>query len=1118
MSLDVRQALDTSRSVVVEACAGSGKTWLLSSRIARALVEGVPSKSILALTFTNKAAAEMRNRVIEHLKEMASIESDKLAEKLTGWGFVGTAHDQAMQAAPSLFENFLKDPHPPNISTFHSWYVKLMAMAPLSMAGWSTVSLSRQPWDLRRQAWQLFYTEHAERTPYLPLVKLAGAAATRQAMDDWVSSRVEWRAFAQGTTSWQLSASQAQHAQPSHQTHPGPQADAGHQALLQAFTQNQAAVQQFYRDQAARAEMLAAAYQDADARGAVLFQVLSTWSADMPDHLSSLTAALLTLLDSDKQWASLPPVRYQMKWGESKFVRAADRKRWGSSAETLESELKIFVRALISLLDQNDQRLVQARTQALWVCSQALADCLDQVMSQSHEIDFSGLELAAWELLGGQHADEFHARLDTRIRHVLVDEFQDTNPVQWAMLKAWFGQYLQDDPSVRQQAPKVFLVGDPKQSIYRFRRADPQVFSVASEWLEENFQASVLRTDTTRRCASAIVSLCNASLQGLAPNRYAKHDTTVTAQGFVARLPIAAADGGTAWRAEGDQIAKALLQIQQVSPGFRWSQVRILTRTRTHMADYEAALQAAGIPFISDRSGGLLTEPEVLDILALLRTLAFPWSDGDLAHTLKSPVFDLSDAQLSCIAVVRAQVGPGSSLWQALAHCAQQDPADPLIHHAWSALTEWRRWSEQLPVHDLLDRIVHQQDLFDRVAQRFGGARGLQCIANLEAFIGLALDLDTARLPSLVRFLQEMDRWATAKNSEAPGPGPMPGIDALALTSLHSAKGLEADVVVLAGMLDREAADRGLRWLIHWNEARDGILGLQAWRQSDPFDATAIYALQDDRRQSDDEDFNLLYVGLTRAKKVLLLSAAQATQQGWYQQLASASDEWHPDLPLSEFKGPQFAVQLGQELALIESVEQTSLRTLPAGFWRGQRFPKREISVIEAPAPEALAIRQGKALHRLLEQGVSLRTDTVPALLAEFALPTTLRDQVTAAVHRIAQTAFAAQVFDSACLAYAEQEWPAAEGGVLRPDRVVRVSESPEIWWIVDFKWRVLPSQVADYARQLTRYQQAFAAIRPQGQVLAKILTSDAEVWALDGGTLNRLSESGSEDSRAEPR
>jgi ATP-dependent helicase/nuclease subunit A len=130
------------------------------------------------------------------------------------------------------------------------------------------------------------------------------------------------------------------------------------------------------------------------------------------------------------------------------------------------------------------------------------------------------------------------------------------------------------------------------------------------------------------------------------------------------------------------------------------------------------------------------------------------------------------------------------------------------------------------------------------------------------------------------------------------------------------------------------------------------------------------------------------------------------------------------------------------------------------------------------------------------------------ALIAEFGLPRAARDEVIASAAAIAGSTFAARIFNPDVLAYSESEWPASDlssGGLMRPDRVVRIYESPEEWWIVDFKWNVLPSEHADYIRQLSSYRDQFARIRPQARVSAKILTAQAQLWDLQGDRLVHL-------------
>lgn len=1097
MSLDVARALDTQRSVVVEACAGSGKTWLLSSRIARALVEGAPPRSILALTFTNKAAAEMRLRVVKHLEALADATPQALIEKLSQWGLSGDALDRALQTAPTALERFLSDPQPPTISTFHSWYIQLAAMAPLSTAGWATLALSPQRWDLMRRAWQRFFSQRVGQTPYAELVSMLGRATVRQAMDQWVLMRLEWRAFGAALDSTPLGATTSAHLINAPDSFEALQRQIGRE--LKAFYQEQ-------KDTAAR---LAKAYEGVSRRETVLWALIN-WQ---PEHFDALCKSMTSQTDEEDQLAEPNGPMYRPKWG-SKFIRKEDLKHWGDASESIKQEVTRFLAALCLIRERHARLRAAVRDHALWVCGDALGQCLDEVMAQGHEVDYSVYESIAWDLLVGRFSSEFQARLDTRMTHILVDEFQDTNPVQWGMLKAWFSEYLQDDPSVIAARPKVFLVGDPKQSIYRFRRADPELFRIACDWLCDHFQADRLVTNTTRRCSEAVVNLLNESLPSISANAlFQPHDTLSEDRGGVARLPLVQGEVATSRREEGDQIARALLAMRQAAPEFSWSQVRILVRNRTHMEDYEQALAEAGIAFMSDRTGGLLNEPEVLDLIALLRFLAYSWSDLDLAQALKSPIFGLTDSQLIQIARAVADSDGHSSahpsesaqpLFDRLLHCAQTG-ADPAIAHAAQCLTDWKAWSDVLPIHDLLDRIVHHQDLFPKMAQRFWRTRGLQSIANIEAFIGLALDLDTGKLPSLHRFVQELARWQRAPSSDAPGPGAMPATNAVSLSTLHSAKGLEADVVILAGLKDRLTADKGLRWMPRWNAARDRIDSASAWKTGEPLNPDLANAILEDRAQAEQERFNLLYVGMTRAKKVLLISATgqvnekdnakSAADRDWYDQLL-ATPVWDPSGPAPDWLTN---LELGKATQDAPKTDRVAAQGLT---WPGLKLPVLPLATKAEADFDSLAIRQGKALHRLLEFGPRLQSSAVDRLICEFGLPQEASLRVIEAAKRVGASDIAQTIFDPNRLAYAEQEWPTQDvepPRLLRPDRVVRFQAEPETWWVIDFKWKVLPSETSRYAEQLASYRREFQRLRPQALVLARIVTSDADVWDLEG-------------------
>ena len=121
-------------------------------------------------------------------------------------------------------------------------------------------------------------------------------------------------------------------------------------------------------------------------------------------------------------------------------------------------------------------------------------------------MDFADLEWQLCRLLqNSEHAETMQYKLDSRYRHVLLDEFQDTNPLQWQILRAWFDAAVAVDTQ-----PTVFIVGDPKQSIYRFRRADARLFGVARDYLKDNFAAQELHNNHTRRNAPAVLDAVNA--------------------------------------------------------------------------------------------------------------------------------------------------------------------------------------------------------------------------------------------------------------------------------------------------------------------------------------------------------------------------------------------------------------------------------------------------------------------------------------------------------------------------------------------------------------------------------------------------------------------------------
>ncbi len=888
--MDTPLATNPMRSVVVEACAGSGKTWLLTARVVRALLEGASPGGILALTFTDKAAAEMRSRIREALLSLCHMPPSSLRAVLSDYGLSGEALERAMASAPQAYERLLVADQQPTIGTFHAWYAQLLSYAPSPMASLATLGLAPYPSMVRAEAWASFVATTAA-DPRHPLAQLAehlGFDTARQAV---LSAAVDWRAALQVD------------------------ADPSGEDLLTAKAQAHDALVQWVSQTADTAEALAPFFQELPKRDAHA-QALAAWR-------QSDARALATLFLRDA------PEGQARQIIKHRFVRKADRTAWGRQAIDIEQGIVRLVESLNDALEQADRRIQAARHRMLCRASLAWQDHWAGWVARTGETDYDGLESAVVRLMASDEAPALLSRLDCRYEQILVDEFQDTNPVQWGLLRAWLEPHVGAE-GVMPGAPKVFMVGDPKQSIYRFRGADPKVFIAAREWLVTHYCAARIETDTTRRCAPEVVNFMNRALPEWGGDRYRTHSShSLALPGCVAHLPMPEsmadegdeegheeeAEGATAggceatrdwlalperprrpsaWRAEGLRIAEAILACRAANPWLDWGGIRILTRGRTHMAAYEEALSLHGIPYQSDRRGGLLEQSEVQDILALCRWLAHPWSNADLAHVLRSPFFSATDASLLQLAAA-AQRG-SQRWWETLQ--ALPAMADPCLAGVAKRLATWRSWMSYLPVHDLLDRILADAGLWNRLLA-YGPQRVEQVRANIESLLALSLEWDAGRSPSLARFVQDMSALLARADQEAPAVVQTScGPSAVQIQTLHAAKGLEADLIILAGLTDVGGQDKGIHWLAEFTADRSQLVGVSTWRKGDANTPEVLHRREEQLGLAQEEAFNLFYVAITRARRMLLLSAAKASESHWFGRVITQCDAWTGKAPV----------------------------------------------------------------------------------------------------------------------------------------------------------------------------------------------------------------------------
>jgi len=894
--MDSKQlATSPQHSATVMASAGTGKTWLLVTRLVRLLVESVPPDSILAITFTRKAAAEMATRLSERLYTLSVMDVAERAQALREMGI--EPNESLLETVTNLYENHLFESRQLRVTTFHAFCQELLRRFPLEAdvpAGFEVLDGSRL---LEEAAWDALVDE-ATRSPDSPVAAdleelfqcFNGHQGTRTALLRFLDHRSDWWAYTFGEPQ---PVDYAYHrlAEQLSVTMEGDPLREGLTATVRAELQNYA--EMLLRHGTATLTKAAARIEEA---------LITERSSE--DRLSSFDLGLLR-----KSVVPKPSKALAKSLGEDGQDRLI----------ALHQRLSAW---LLDIQDQFRRRRTLTLSHAWFRAGKRLLDHYQRLKIEQRVLDFSDLEWKAYILLNhADHAQWVQYKLDQRIDHLLIDEFQDTNPTQWHLIFPLLEELASGEG---QGLRTAFLVGDAKQSIYRFRRAEPALFPAAQQWLRQQLHAVDHALSASWRSSPAIIEFVNR-IFGKDPLRaqlaeFSEHSTHRNALwGRVEIMPLITDENDTPsspagfrnplhrpreqvqdgrHRKEGEAIAARIHDLLQMATTvgegaaarpMRYDDIMILVRNRTHVHSYEEALRAAGIPYITASRGTLLDCIEIGDVVALLQILIIPYNNLSLATVLRSPLFDCSDEDLMMLAAE-----PGDYwLERLLALTPRLTAGSPLARAAYW-LPRWQALAGERPVHDLLDRIYSEAN----VAARYEAALPIhlrpRVRANLTRFIELALETDSGRYPSLSAFLQRLTTLKTQEDDAPDEAAETTAAGSVRLLTIHAAKGLEAPAVFLAdsttGVSSRHAYQALVRWPAHDSRPSHFLL---CGKSSEAGSITTAL-LDDEARQEQREQINLLYVAITRAKQLLYISGCRpnrGAELGWYGAITAQLDD-----------------------------------------------------------------------------------------------------------------------------------------------------------------------------------------------------------------------------------
>jgi ATP-dependent helicase/nuclease subunit A len=1118
-------------NAIVAASAGTGKTYLLVTRIIRQLLAGMPAERILALTFTRKAAGEMRQRLRERLRSMATLDDVRLRGTLIEMGLDGSAAE--LERARRLYEQILLSPRPLRISTFHAFCQQLLQRFPLEADVPPGYELLQAGSILQTAAWDALFLE-ATRNPdgamaqaleALFIACIGSQDSIHQALvQGFLARRNDWLAYTQ------------------EQENPVDYACERLRQLLQLDG----------------SDPLVDFFSDENSGRLRIFRDL------LVRHITPTNAEHATLIEQALRTEN-PPLRFEhlkrafltqkLEPRQRKNSKVLEKALGGSDRVTEFLELHESFCAQLLNTQESLLRSNYWKTADSWYrVGDALLQHYQRLKQEQRLLDFDDLEWKTYQLLHHRdHSLWVQYKIDQKIDHLLIDEFQDTNPTQWRLILPLLEEMADGKSAERRRS--IFLVGDGKQSIYGFRRADPRLQEAAGDWLRLHLDAREFSLAKSRRSADAIMQTINhvfqdtaiaGNLHGFEP--HASHRSELwgwvevmqcmeqpqpdpanpeipAAAGLRDPLTIARTQSEAGIRyLEGRNIARRIQEILnngysiEKSTGGHgpvdYDDIFILFRTRTHIAAYEQALTDHAIPFTSLEKGSLLEQQEVEDIEALLNVLLTPFNNLALAQVLKSPIFGADDLDL-----LRLSQLEGDWYGRLKTH-AEGPPADksPPLLRAWNLLSAWRALLPALPLHDLMDRIFHEGDLIARYRSATPQPLANRVISNLQKLLALALEIDSGRYPSLSNFLLRLKR-IRATQQDQPDTPPLTGDSKVRLMTIHAAKGLEAPVVFVADACTGSIRADSYYALVDWPHTADRPEHLLLYTTKSLMPAIMGPILERQRQRQLREQANLLYVALSRAKQMLFISGSrnnsgnrdESESVDWYRNIVQALQLHAAPLPNGGYlltngevrQSPQSrhpgipAQNPAPEIPLLHT-RPVATAIAPGDIAEDKAGPG------DSPEHQLLSRQHGTVVHKMLEM---LSTpDSLPAVeintFLDFGVTRAHLKAWETEVMAVLTKAELKFLFDPELYDKAYKEVPlvyrTAEGetvyGII--DRVV--IHNNEVW-VIDYKTRdasdTRPMQqlLQRYRSQLLYYAEGLRKIWPDKAMRPAILLTGTQ-------------------------
>lgn len=846
-SLEQQIASNPQHSVWVSASAGTGKTKVLIDRLLRLLLTGVPISQILCITFTKAAAQEMINRLIDILGLWSTLSLEELKEYLQN--LIGQEPtNEELTLAQGLFNTLLDHPEQMKIQTIHSFCQQILAKFPIEAKVPNNFTIIEETFanQLKQQSLELILTQiqdsgennllnilihHLGRHNFeINIKSILNLSEIVSLINNTYNVKDSWSNFEEAL----------------HSYFPCP-LEESETELLNTFFKN------FPYDS--------------------LKVIIETFHTHNLSHKKFIVENMAKLLTTNTRTIE------DFNLWKNIFLTQQDT----PLANFFNTEIRTYLNKVINLQDFIAEETLRVQTtleqikilqhvkinNSFMQLAIKIHNKYQELKEETCLLDYNDIIIKTHNLLKQTNINSWVMyKLDQRIEHILVDEAQDTNPMQWEIIKLISQEFFSGE-SAKESSRTIFIVGDIKQSIYSFQGVDTEFFHNTKQYFQQqadeaNKPFKQVPMVTSFRSSKGIIDFVNEVTKNIFNHNnpiYEKEEFTHTSYHLnkpdhIELWPVIINKKDEPKHVKYENLAIALSnKIAMLHQEFLipYNDILILYRKRENnlTLDYLVKkLKEKNIPILGLDKINLKDHIVVKDLLALASFLCQTNDDFSLACILKSPIFNLVDDDIFLLTQYKI-TNKNYSLFEALQHIPNS-----IYNEIHTQLQDWVTKVDYLSVFDLYFHILYKENIIVQIIKRLG----LEALDPISEFMGLIMNFQQTNpdnLQSFLHFMYKNTQVITRDSSDK---------DSIRLLTIHGSKGLQAKVVFL--ITDIDTLDKS-HTLVFNNNLQKPLLFLCQKSKIRPKKIEEL--IQKKLKEQKEEAKRLLYVALTRAEEQLYI-------------------------------------------------------------------------------------------------------------------------------------------------------------------------------------------------------------------------------------------------------